>query len=199
MPALQRAEKWSLLDACFMDLEGITRCGLCGGNFIAQELAIIGFDNEGNMDQIHVRISLTKKLYRSIMECSACSRSASFVISNLTGLPLYTPIDNYCTMNNSDARTMALNFVKRYSTVWAKGKKLEQEYLGHSVRVKDLEDLGCPKASHKEACFYHQPTGKPTHCAFCDVVSYINWFHAPPQSYKPPLPNPPMLFLPLEE
>jgi hypothetical protein len=170
----KRATNRMLLDSCVLDLEGFYRCREHGG-FVLQEACAIGFDSEHKMDKLHIRVSLDDELYRSVMSCSVCRNSARRVLKEVTGLPIQT-LEKENAMNNIDAKKAILDFVGRYSVVWAKGKKLEQTYLGPSICVKELEDLGCPKSSKERACSYHQPTEKLTHCAFCDVVSYVKWF-----------------------
>jgi hypothetical protein len=164
-----------LIDSCVIDIEGFPLCGRCGGEFVPQEVCVMGFDSSRRREKLHLRIQLDDDVYVSVMGCKRCSGSARFVIDELTGLPLRAP-EGENTMSAADAREKVLEFVRRYSTVWAKGKKLDQKYLGPTIRVEELEDLGCPKASKEKACLYHQPTEQLTHCAFCDVVCYIKWF-----------------------
>ncbi len=186
---------------CVMDLEGFTRCRGCGGSFVVQEICIVGFDENYQQDIFHTRVTLCNKLYKSVMSCKECRGSAKYVISNLTGLPLQHPYDHLCSMSNRAARAIALQFIERYGSVWAKGKRLEQDYLGPDIRVRELEDLGCPKATQSHHCYYHQPLATPgarTHCALFDVNSYIKWIFSSPPT-RSVLHDPPMLFVTAEE
>jgi len=104
-------------------------------------------------------------------------------------------------MSYGAARAIALQFIAQYGgAVWAKGKKLEQDYLGPEIRVRELEDLGCPKASQSLHCHYHQPVspGGRTHCALFDVYSYIKWIFSSPPT-RTTLHDPPMLFVTAQE